>query len=366
MNRIAQFAVKYPVTVLMLVLGIILLGVISLGKLGTDLFPNLNNPKIYIELTAGEKPPEEIEKNYVDQIESLSMRQNDVINVSSVTKVGSAVITVEYGWNKDMDEAFLDLQKALNSFSQNTDLQEFNISQYDPNASPVMIVGLKNKEITDMDELRKVAENYIRNELVRIEGIADVKLTGQEESEVLIETNKYILESFGLTTDVVAAQIANYNKNVSGGSIVDLGLKYVVKGVSVLENLKDLENIIVGFKQSASQAATTTAQAGVSTTTEKIPVYLRDIATIQYKNKDPENIVTLNGERCIGLSIYKEPKYNTVEAVNNLTLALGNLAKALPGYEFIVVQDQGKYIDNAIKEVKNSGLIGIFLAMIVL
>ena len=268
MNRIAQFAVKYPVTVLMLVLGIILLGVISLGKLGTDLFPNLNNPKIYIELTAGEKPPEEIEKNYVDQIESLSMRQNDVINVSSDTNVGSAVITVEYGWNKDMDEAFLDLQKALNSFSQNTDLQEFNISQYDPNASPVMIVGLKNKEITDMDELRKVAENYIRNELVRIEGIADVKLTGQEESEVLIETNKYILESFGLTTDVVAAQIANYNKNVSGGSIVDLGLKYVVKGVSVLENLKDLENIIVGFKQSASQAATSTSQAGVSTTTE--------------------------------------------------------------------------------------------------
>jgi hydrophobic/amphiphilic exporter-1 (mainly G- bacteria), HAE1 family len=366
MNRIAQFAVKYPVTVLMLVLGIILLGVISLGKLGTDLFPNLNNPKIYIELTAGEKPPEEIEKNYVDQIESLSMRQNDVIQVSSVSQVGSAVITVEYSWNKDMDEAFLDLQKALNSFSQNTDLQEFNISQYDPNASPVMIVGLKNKEITDMDELRKVAENYIRNELVRIEGIADVKLTGQEESEVVIETNKYILESFGLSADVVAAQIANYNKNVSGGSIVDLGLKYVVKGVSVMENLTDLENIVVGFKQGSSQTGTSTVSGTTSISTEKIPVYLRDIATIKYKNKDPENIVTLNGERCIGLSIYKEPKYNTVEAVNNLNIALGNLAKALPGYEFIVVQDQGKYIDNAIKEVKNSGLIGIFLAMIVL
>jgi hypothetical protein len=72
MYSIARFAVKYPVTVLMLVLGIALLGFISFGKLGTDLFPDLNNPKIYIELKAGEKPPEEIEKNYVDQIESLS------------------------------------------------------------------------------------------------------------------------------------------------------------------------------------------------------------------------------------------------------------------------------------------------------
>src|SRR5450759_296671 len=274
MNRIAQFAVKYPVTVLMLVLGIVLLGVISLGKLGTDLFPNLNNPKIYIQLTAGEKPPEEIEKNYVDQIESLSMRQSDVIQVSSVSQVGSAEITVEYSWNKDMDEAFLDLQKALNSFSQNSDLQSFDISQYDPNASPVLIVELKNKQITDMDELRKVAENYIRNELVRIEGIADVTLTGQEESEVVIETNKYILESFGLSSDAVATQITNYNKNVSGGSITELGLKYTVKGVSVLANLKDLENIIVGFKTGTSTTAATTTQ-GTSTTTEKIPVYLR-------------------------------------------------------------------------------------------
>ena len=366
MNRIAQFAVKYPVTVSMLVLGIVLLGVISLGKLGTDLFPNLNNPKIYIELTAGEKPPEEIEKNYVDQIESLCMRQSDVIQVSSVSQVGSAEITVEYSWNKDMDEAFLDLQKALSSFSQNSDLTEFDISQYDPNASPVMIVGLKNKAITDMDELRKVAENYIRNELIRIEGIADVKLTGQEESQVVIETNKYILESFGLTSDAIAAQIANYNKNVSGGSIVDLGLKYVVKGVSVMSNLTDLENIVVGFKQASTQTLTTTGSTSTSASTDKVPVYLRDVATIKYENKDPQNIITLNGERCIGLSIYKEPKFNTVEAVKNLNNALGTLSKALPGYEFVVVKDQGKYIDNAITEVKNSGLIGIFLAMIVL
>ena len=72
MNRIAQFAVKYPVTVLMLVLGIVLLGFISFGRLGTDLFPDLNNPKIFIELKAGQKPPEEIEKNYVEQVESLA------------------------------------------------------------------------------------------------------------------------------------------------------------------------------------------------------------------------------------------------------------------------------------------------------
>ncbi len=365
MNSIARFAVKQPVTILMLVLGIALLGFISFGKLGTDLFPDLNNPKIYVELNAGEKPPEEIEKNYVDQIESLAMRQSDVIQVSSVSQVGSATITVEYDWNKDMDEAFLDLQKELNSFNQNSDLESFTLSQYDPNAAPVMIVGLKNPSISNMDELRKISENYIRNELVRIEGVADIKLSGIEESEVVIETNKYILESFGLTSDAIAAQINNYNKNVSGGSIVDMGLKYVVKGVSVLEDIGDLENIVVGFKQTSTGMATTQS-ATSNLPSSRIPVYLRDIATIKFGNKEPDNIVTINGERCVGLSIYKEPKFNTVDVVTSLGKAINELEKALPGYEFIRVQDQGAYISNAIGEVKNTLLLGILLAVLVL
>lgn len=366
MNKIARFAVNNPVTVSMLVLGIILLGFISFGKLGTDLFPDLNTPKIYIELKAGEKPPEEIEKNYVDQIESLAMRQSDVVQVSSVSRGGSAVITVEYNWNKDMDEAFLDLQKELNSFSQNSDLEDFTISQYDPNASPVMIVGLKNDLIENMDDLRKVAENYIRNELVRIEGVADVRLVGKEESEVVIETNKYLLESFGLTSDGIAAQISNYNRNVSGGSIVDMGTKYVVKGVSVLEDLKDLENIIVGFRQPASPSGTATTDRSAVSVTERVPVYLRDVASIKFENKDPENIVTINGERCIGLAIYKEPKFNTVDAVLSLDKSFQDISKALPGYQFIKVTDQGKYISNAIGEVKNTLIVGILLAVLIL
>lgn len=362
MNKIARFAVNNPVTVLMLVAGIVLLGFISFGKLGTDLFPNLNNPKIYVELKAGEKPPEEIEKNFVDQIESLALRQNGVVDVSSSTTNGKASITVEYEWKKDMDEAFLDLQKELNSFAQNSSIEDFTITQYDPNSAPVMVVGLKNDRITNMDELRKVAENYIRNELIRIDGVADVKLSGKEESEIVIETSKYILESYGITSDAIASQISNYNRNVSGGSIVDMGTKYVVKGVSVLKDISDLQNIIVGFKQVSSSASATQA----SQTSSRVPVYLKDVAKIYYANKEPENIVTINGERCISLSVYKEPKYNTVEAVRKLKNEFEILSKALPGYEFIYIQDQGTYISSAISEVRDTALLGILLAVIII
>jgi HAE1 family hydrophobic/amphiphilic exporter-1 len=185
---------------------------------------------------------------------------------------------------------------------------------------------------------------------------------------VVIETNNYVLQSYGITSDVIATQISNYNRNVSGGSIVDMGTKYTVKGVTVLSELKDLENIIVGFTQPSTTSATTGTTASQSTTTpsEKVPVYLRDVATIKMENKDPKNIVTINGDRCVGLSIYKEPKFNTVDAVKSLDKAFEDLGKALPGYEFIKVQDQGNYIHNAISEVKNTLLIGILLAVFIL
>ena len=142
MKKLTQFSVNYPVTVSMMVVAIILLGYISFSRLGIDLLPDINAPRIFIEITAGEKPPEEIEKQYIENIEAQSIRQKGVKQVSSVCMVGSAQITVEYNWGQDMDEAFLDLQKALTSYSQNSDIDDFTISQHNPNATPIMIVGM--------------------------------------------------------------------------------------------------------------------------------------------------------------------------------------------------------------------------------
>lgn len=356
MKKLTQFAVNFPVTILMLVSAVVLLGYISFDKLGIDLFPEINNPRLFIELKSGERPPEEIEKQFVENLEALAIRQSDVLQVSSVSKVGTAQITVEYAWTKDMDEAFLDLQKAASAFAQNQDIDEINITQHDPNTTPVMVVGLSHESITDMNELRKVAENYMRNELVRLEGVAEVEVSGAEENEVLIETDQYMLDAFGLTLDELNSRIQSFNQSISGGSITEMGMKYVVKGVSLLTDLSDFENTIVGYKSTITgdQLA------------EKAPIYLREVAKISFANKDPENIVRMNGARCLGLSIYKETRSNTVKAVEDVTKALAEMEKALPGYHLKVVSNQGTFINNAIKEVKDTALMGILLAVIVL
>lgn len=360
MKKLTQFSVNYPVTVLMVVLGVLLLGYISYDKLGVDLFPDLNSPRIFVEIKSGERPPEEIEKQFVEDIEARAIRQADVVQVTSTSRVGSAQITVEYAWNKDMDEAFLDLQRALNPVSQNPEIDELTITQHDPNTMPVMIIGLTHSEIKDMNELRKVAESYIRNELVRLEGVAEVELTGQEESEIIIETDIYRLEAQNLSMDEVSSRIQSFNRNVSGGQISEMGIQYIVKGVSMLQNTDDFNNLIVGYKNIHANVENS------QNTPERAPIYLKDIATVRVGNKKPENIVHINGKRCLGLSIYKETQFNTVKAVEQINEALVKIEKALPGYKFIRISNQGKFISNAIDEVKETALIGILLAVVIL
>jgi HAE1 family hydrophobic/amphiphilic exporter-1 len=347
---LVAYAVKHSVTIGMMALAVLLLGKISYDQLSVDLLPNLNNPRLFIEIKAGERPPGEIEKQFVKNIESMAIRQSDVTQVSSVIRAGSARITVEYSWKKDMDEAFLDLQKAMNPFTQDPELEELKITQHDANSSPVVQLAMSHRSITDMSELRKVAENYIRNELIRLEGVAEVSLSGQEVSALTIEADPYRLEAYQLTVDDIAQRIEANNRSLSGGRVSELGLQYLVKSPSLFATEADFENLIVATSAGA----------------DRTPLLLKEVATVHFVNKQPENIVRINGKRCLGLSVYKEMRFNTVKVAEEVARQLSLIEQALPGYQFQIISNQGTFIRQAINEVKQSALIGVALAIIVL
>ncbi|MBD3178570.1 MAG: MMPL family transporter [Candidatus Latescibacteria bacterium] len=355
MEKLTRFSVNQPVTVLMFILAVILLGVISFQRLGVEIMPDLNNPSLFVELEAGERPPSEMENLYIEQIESIVSRQSGVSEVESEIRTGAALISVSYGWGTDMDNAFLELQKAVNDLAQQFELDEISITQYDPNAEPIMTLAMYHPDITDMNEIRRIAENYLRNELIRIDGIADVQLSGQEEKELVIETDRYLLDAYGVTTSQISSRIRNFNQDISGGSVLEMGQKYIIKGVGIFESVDDVRNLVLDYRQDR-----TDPDQG------KTAIYLKDVATVLERNRDPENIVRINGIRCVGLGIYKETRFNTVEAVQKLTGRLEQIRRALPGYRLIEVENRADYVVSAITEVEQTALIGIILAVIVL
>jgi HAE1 family hydrophobic/amphiphilic exporter-1 len=377
MNKLPHFSVKYPTTVMMVVLAIILLGYISYQRLGIDLLPDLNSPRLFVELEAGEIPPEEIEELFVSRMEAVIARGQNVQNVSSILRVGKALITVEYTWDTDMDEAFLDLQKMMADFSQTSDADEITVSQHNPNAAPVMVVVLSYKSNPsplpenllkkssgrgsqegtwqrddNIDNLRQIAENNIGNQLIRLPGVAAVETVGALKREIQVKTDAFRLQAYGLTLDQLANTIKNSNRNMSGGSVEEMGVNYVIRGIGEFKSIDEIKNLIVANKQQDNS--------------EKIPIYLRDTADVEYVISEPENIVLLNSKRCIALEIFKESGYNTMKASESIRSELANLGKSLPECNLQVIQDQAGFIESAVSEVGETGLIGIILAVLVL
>jgi HAE1 family hydrophobic/amphiphilic exporter-1 len=341
----------------MAVLAVLLLGYISYQRLGMDLLPRINNPRLFIEVEAGERPPEEMEKQFVQNIESLASRGRNVTNVISLSQVGKALITVEYQWSADMEEAYLDLQKAVADFGQTSGADSLTVTQLDPNAQAVITAVLTHDEITDLDKLRMTAENNIRNELIRLPGIAAVELLGDRRREIEVKSDASTLESCGLTMDQLGAVIQNFNRNLTGGAIVEMGIRYTIRGVGQLTSLEDIKNLIVAYK---IKDATSQQPA------ERTPIYLRDVADVRFDLSDAKNVVRYNGRPALALEIYKEAGSNTTAASKAIRDELDVLGRSLPGYHIPIIQDQAIFIKDAIGEVQQSGIFGGLLAILIL
>ena len=139
------------------------------------------------------------------------------------------------------------------------------------------------------------------------------------------------------------------------GQVSELGLQYLVKSSSLFTTEADFENLIVGYKP-VQQQSTSGNNSSEAADANKAPIFLKEIATVQFMNARPENIVRINGQRSIGLSIYKEMRFNTVKVVDEVTRKLAVIESALPGYHFQVISNQGTFIKSAIGEVKSSAL----------
>ena len=110
---LAGIAVRFPVTISMLFIGIILLGYVSLTNLPTSLFPDLRTPRITITADAPGLSPREVERVVIEHFEGSLSTLSDVEQVTSIARADTGVIQVDFAWGSDMDYALLDVKKAV-------------------------------------------------------------------------------------------------------------------------------------------------------------------------------------------------------------------------------------------------------------
>jgi len=361
--NLPQFSAKHPVTVSMFVCGILLLGFVSLNRLGTDLLPDINSPRIVVALESGNKSPREMEDTYAERLEAQLGTVRRVRKISSVSYVGRIVVTVEFEWHTDMNFALLEVHKQVAAYSGDREVDNVVVARFDPQQLPVLTVGVTGSRGQDLDELRRIGEDTIKRRLESLEGVAAARVSGGRERQVVIEPDPYLLKSYNLTFADLRQLIQAANVDASGGQIEDNERVYIVHAVGEFKGLNDIRDVTVGYR-TPSVVGERTADAEFAT--ERVPVTLSEVADVRYEYKEVKSMVRLNGEECVGVSVYKEADENTVRVVDTVKKELARLERDVPGIKIVVADDQARFIKVAIREVYQTTGYGVVLAIIVL
>ncbi|KAA3619844.1 MAG: AcrB/AcrD/AcrF family protein [Calditrichaeota bacterium] len=365
MFNLSKFSVKYPVTVAMIMLGICLLGLISLDRLGTDLLPAIYNPRIVIELRSGEKSPLEMEHKFGRQIEGELGTISRVVDVQTTCSLGRLIATVTFSWGTDMDFALLDVQKKVTRFESEPDVDDITIARYDPQQEPIAIYAVQSHGEHDLDELRRIAENVIKRNLERLDGVARVQTFGGIKREIQIKLDDYLLQAYGLTAGTIINKLKEANANASGGKLEQEGTSYLIKGIGEFASIEDVGATVVGYK-SANQDSAGSLQTSRQFSNDKTPVFLSYVAEINYIPQERSDIVRLNGREAVGLYLYKEAQDNTVLVSQAIDETIAQMQSEMAGLQFTRINSQARFINSAIGEVKTTAILGIVLAVLVL
>ncbi|MBE7558551.1 efflux RND transporter permease subunit [bacterium] len=345
MHKLVSAALQYPVTILMLFVGVILLGVIALERLPTNLFPDIAMPRITVVVDTDGLSPEEVERRISRPLERSIATLRNVRSVQSISRADQSVVTVDFDWDTDLDYAFLDVKKAVGDLREET--RSTNIFRFDPNALPILTLALLG-EANPVD-LRQWGEKTLKPSLERIDGVAQVEVSGGLDSEVRVQVNPELLIAYGIDYNSLPASIRNANVNSSGGWIEDRNRRYVVRALGEYQRLADIGATVVGYQGN-------------------VPVTLADVAeSITLSARNRANLVRYNGRPAVGLAVFKEPDANTVLSVRKVREALVQLVPAdSTRFKIEVAYDQSSFINAAIGEVKSAALWGILWATLVL
>ncbi|RKX78045.1 MAG: hypothetical protein DRP87_07410 [Spirochaetes bacterium] len=346
--KLPHASVKHPVTVSMVFLGLFILGLVSLSRLGLELFPDITMPTVAIFTVYPGVSPYEIESSVTRPIEEVVSSLNGVEEVSSTSSEGVSMVIINFTWGTNMETVVPEIREKLNTIQD--DLPEGaempGIYKFNPEHIPSLTLnisaGLKGIDV------RRLVEDKIVPELEKIKGVARVDLFGGEKRAVLCRLDLDTLGKLEIPLSRILQAFRNENINLPGGFISLEDRYFVLRTVGEFKNIKDIENVLVDYKGN-------------------VPVFLGDVADVSLASLPREEFVRTEEGEGVVISVYKQPGYNTVEVNRNARQTVENLEKTLPPSVKIEVQsDQSTSVIRSIGGVANAAWQGGLLAVLVL
>ncbi|MCK4804436.1 MAG: efflux RND transporter permease subunit, partial [Spirochaetes bacterium] len=346
--KISELSVNRPVTTVVVFLAIIVLGVYSLGKLAIDLIPDISYPMIAVFSNYPGVGPQEVEENLTKVIENAAASASNVKKITSTSREGQTMVSIEYEWGTDMSDAAAELREKLDLIRDflPDEASQPVIFKFDPSMIPIMVLVVEGKR--DLKSLRYIAENDIKNNFEQIDGVANVQIWGGLQRQVHVDLDRTALASYGLTVDQVINIIRAEHINIAGGSIDEGSTTFSLRTVGKFRSIEEIENVIIANVRG-------------------VPVYLKDLADIYDGYVEEDMDARIGRHDAIIMVAQKQSGTNTVQIARLMEKRIKALEEFLPpDISINKFYSPADFIEDSINNVWQIALIGGVLAVFVL
>jgi HAE1 family hydrophobic/amphiphilic exporter-1 len=379
----------------MFFVAVVLVGLVSLGRLPIDLLPDVAYPRLVVYTEEPGSAPSEIERTITEPIEQAVASVAEVQRIESVTREGISLVTIRFAWGTEMNFAALNVRERLDNARAMLPATASMpvILRTDPRSEPVLSLSVSGG--ADPLALKEMADRVIKRRLEQLDGVAQAAVTGGLEREIQVDVDLKLLESHGLTIGEISSALASANVAGQGGTVLRGRYRYSLRTLGEFATPEEIGDVVV---RSRAGVAGEGDPGGVAAPPAMI--LLRDVATITDGVKERTSITRFrvpdeladgaaggsesvnpfatgttapppspgvsDVAAAVGILVFKTPDANTLRVSELVEETLVQLRAEYPALRMEIAMSQAGFIAEAIDNVLSALVLGGLLAFLVL
>lgn len=340
-------AVNKPISTLMVFVAILVLGIASYIQLPVDQYPKMDPPYITVMATYPGANASDIEENVTKILEDQLNSVDGLKELTSTSYDNLAVVSLEFEWEVNLDEASNDVRDAVDKAMQNLpdDIDRPTIMRFNTSMMPVLIYAVTADQ--SFPGIDKILDDKVVTRLNRVDGVASVVVAGAPERVVYVELNPNLMDAYNLTLEQIGNKILAENKDISSGNVKMGDMDYALRVEGEFEESDQIKNIVLGTKNNKT-------------------IYLRDVARVRDTVKDITLEQTVNRGRGGVLMVTKQTDANAVAVAKEAKRELATAMKELPSdIKFQIISDNSDFIVKAVNNLQETLMYALIFVILV-
>ena len=352
--KLSSWAIGNKTTIYMAMVLVLFLGASAYNSMPRENFPEIKETKIYISSVYPGNTAEDIEKLITDPLEDKLKTVSNVVEITSTSQEDYSMVIVEFDEGISVDKAKQKVKDEIDTQTSNEDWPTFNGAKVEPNIFELSIseeMPILNINISGdypIEKLKEFAE-YLQDEIENLEEIKQVDIRGAQEKEVEVAVDIYKMMASSVSFTDIQGAISNGNTTMSAGNFKASGQRRTIRILGEIESPKELENFVVKSENGDI-------------------VYLKDVATVSFKEKDRTTFAREYGNQVVMLDVKKRSGKNMVAAAEKIeNIVTKTQANVFPSnLKVNITNDQSSKTIGQVDDLVNNIIFGIILVVTVL